>query len=285
MVVSNKVGTLYVVATPIGNLADISERARQTLTQVDLIAAEDTRHSARLLSALGLSTPMLAMHEHNESGIMERLLQRLDGGQSIALISDAGTPLISDPGFLLVRTLREQGYQVVPVPGPNAAITALSAAGIATDRFLFLGFPPRTSSARQRLFSDLGQESATLVFYESCHRLQDSVTDMAAVFGGARRAVLARELTKLHETFIDAPLAELADLIKEDENQRRGEMVVLVEGAKPDQSRVRGGLDPDQVLRLLMAELPLKRAAAVTAELTGLRRNDLYQRGLELKES
>lgn len=285
MTVSNEVGTLYVVATPIGNLADISERARRILEQVDLIAAEDTRHSGRLLAALGIATPMLAMHEHNEIEILERLLQRLDGGQSIALISDAGTPLISDPGYPLIKTLRERGYRIVPVPGPNAAVTALSAAGIAPDRFLFLGFPPRASSARRRFFEELAGEKATLVFYESCHRLPDSVVDMMDAFGASRRAVLARELTKLHETFLDAPLAELADRIKEDENQQRGEMVVLVEGAPASQDQSGGDLDPDRLLRLLIAELPLKRAVAVTAELTGLRRNGLYQRGLELKGS
>jgi 16S rRNA (cytidine1402-2'-O)-methyltransferase len=282
---SNERGTLYVVATPIGNLADISQRARQTLAEVDLVAAEDTRHSGRLLAALGINSPMLALHEHNEIALLGQIMQRLDGGQSIALISDAGTPLISDPGFALVRELRRQGYAVVPIPGANAAITALSAAGLATDRFLFLGFPPRTGPARRRLFEQLAGECATLVFYESCHRLQDCLQDMQIGFGPERRAVLARELTKLHETFIDAPLAELVTRVAEDEDQRRGEMVLLVEGLAAQQQRPADALDAERVLKILLEELPLKQAAGLAARISGQRRNDLYQRGLELRQA
>jgi 16S rRNA (cytidine1402-2'-O)-methyltransferase len=280
---SNARGVLYVVATPIGNLDDISVRARRVLAEVDLIAAEDTRHSGRLLAALGVGTPMRSLHEHNEQEILESLRHRLDAGQSIALISDAGTPLISDPGFSLVRALREKGYAVVPVPGPNAAITALSASGLATDRFLFAGFPPRTRGARQRFFAELSRQSATLVFYESCHRLLVSLEDMARVFGDSRRAVLARELTKLHETFLDLPLAELVRRVSHDTDQQRGEMVVLVEGAMQDEAQA-VAMAPEQVLRLLMAELPLKQAAGLAAQLTSARRNELYQLGLELRQ-
>lgn len=283
MGLSNARGVLYVVATPIGNLDDLSPRARRVLAQVDLIAAEDTRHSGRLLAAIGVGTPMLALHEHNELAILESLRQRLETGQSIALISDAGTPLISDPGFPLVRSLRGQGYAVVPIPGANAAITALSAAGLATDRFLFAGFPPRTRSARQRFFGELSRQTMTLVFYESCHRLLNSLEDMAQAFGGTRRAVLARELTKLHETFLDLPLAELSCRVAEDADQSRGEMVVLVEGAPAVEDQALA-MAPEQLLRLLMAELPLNRAAALAARLTGLRRNDLYQLGLALRQ-
>ncbi|MEO5342680.1 MAG: 16S rRNA (cytidine(1402)-2'-O)-methyltransferase [Gammaproteobacteria bacterium SHHR-1] len=279
---SNERGTLYVVATPIGNLADISQRARQTLAEVDLVAAEDTRHSGRLLAALGINSPMLALHEHNETALLGQIMQRLDGGQCIALISDAGTPLISDPGFALVRELRRQGYAVVPIPGANAAITALSAAGLATDRFLFLGFPPRTGPARRRLFEQLATETATLVFYESCHRLQDCLRDMQLGFGPQRRAILARELTKLHETFIDAPLAQLVERVSEDADQRRGEMVLLLEG-NTDQPADPKAQDAERVLKILLQELPLKQAASLASGITGLRRNDLYQLGLEQK--
>lgn len=281
--VSNESGVLYVVATPIGNLSDMSRRALDTLASVDLIAAEDTRHTARLLSAMGLAKPLIALHEHNETGMAGRILARLQGGESIALVSDAGTPLISDPGFPLVREARRQGCKVVPIPGPSAIICALSAAGLATDRFFFEGFPPRTASARRRRFQQLAANTATLVLYESSHRLAESLEDMAGAFGADRRAVLARELTKLHETFLDAPLGELVERVRQDPDQQRGEMVILVEGAPEQDDAAECGIDTDKLLGLLLRELSVKRAAEIVAEATGRRRNDIYKRALEIK--
>jgi 16S rRNA (cytidine1402-2'-O)-methyltransferase len=276
-------GCLYVVATPIGNLHDISQRAKETLAAVDAIAAEDTRHSGRLLAALGITTPMLALHEHNEEAQVERLIERLEAGQSLALISDAGTPLISDPGFALIRALRERKLPLVPIPGPNAAIAALSAAGLPTDRFVFAGFPPRTGPARRGFFEELADGRATLVFYESCHRLDDCLADMCRVFGGERQAVLAREITKLHETFVCTSLAELAQRVGQDADQRRGEMVVLVAGNAQPKGR-KAEIDTGLLLERLLAELPLKKAVALAAELSGLPRNQLYEQALLLKE-
>lgn len=271
------------MATPIGNMGDISDRAKAILAGVDLIAAEDTRHSGRLLSALGIKTPMLALHEHNEAARTQTLIERLEAGQSVALISDAGTPLISDPGFDLIRALRERKLPLVPIPGANAAIAALSVAGLPTDRFVFAGFPPRTGPARRAFFAELSDERATLVFYESCHRLADCLTDMREVFGTERQAVLAREITKLHETFIHANLAELERLVKEDADQRRGEMVLLVAGNAAPKGR-KLELDMDLLLERLLGEMPLKKAVALVAELSGLPRNQLYEQALEMKK-
>lgn len=278
----NTQGCLFVVATPIGNLQDISERARAVLASVDAIAAEDTRHSGRLLAALGIKTPMFALHEHNEAVLLGALVERLESGQSLALISDAGTPLISDPGFSLIRALRERGLPVVPIPGPNAAIAALSVAGLPTDRFVFAGFPPRTGPARRSFFAELAQERATLVFYESCHRLTESLADMLVVFGHERQAVLGREITKLHETFLCQNLGELARQVSEDPDQRRGEMVVLVAGAIGSEGN-RLEMDAGQLLKRLLDELPLKKAVALTVELSGLPRNQLYEQALLLQ--
>jgi 16S rRNA (cytidine1402-2'-O)-methyltransferase len=275
-------GCLYVVATPIGNLQDISERAKAILAGVDLIAAEDTRHSGRLLAALGIKTPMLALHEHNEHDRTASLVDHLKADKAIALISDAGTPLISDPGFGLIQALREQNLAVQAIPGPSAAIAALSVAGLPTDRFLFVGFAPRSGPARRSFFSELAEERATLVFYESCHRIQDCLEDMSYSLGGNRQAVLARELTKLHETVISASLAELAQRVAQDADQRRGEMVVLVAGNRaPKGSRVE--IEVEQLLARLLRELPLKKAVALTAELSGLPKNQLYQAALAFR--
>ncbi|MBU0501113.1 MAG: 16S rRNA (cytidine(1402)-2'-O)-methyltransferase [Gammaproteobacteria bacterium] len=278
-------GTLYVVATPLGNLGDLSQRAVETLASVDLIAAEDTRHSAKLLSAMGIGRPLIALHEHNETSISARILERLGAGESIALISDAGTPLISDPGYPLVSAARRQGCKIVPIPGPSAIICALSAAGLPTDRFLFEGFPPRTAPARRRRFEQLAEFPATLVFYESSHRLAESLADMAATFGTERRAVLARELTKLHETFLDAPLAGLLERVQQDPNQQRGEMVILVAGA-PERNPAadESPIAIDRLLALLLRDLSVKRAAEIVAEATGRRRNEIYRRALEIKD-
>lgn len=274
-------GTLYVVATPIGNLQDIGARALQVLEQVDLIAAEDTRHSARLLEHFSIRTPMVACHDHNERSGSQALVQRLLSGDSLALISDAGTPLISDPGFHLVRQARAAGIQVVPVPGACAAIAALSAAGLPSDRFVFEGFLPAKSGPRNARLQELAGEARTLIFYEAPHRVLDSVMAMAAVLGAERQAVLARELTKAFETIKDAPLGELASWIAADSNQQRGECVLLVAGI--DEKAERDSIDPEsqRVLLMLVAELPLKKAAALTAQITGARKNLLYQWGLE----
>lgn len=274
-------GTLYVVATPIGNLQDITARALQILRDAVLIAAEDTRHSARLLDHFGIRTPMVACHEHNERSGSDSLVERLLSGQDIALISDAGTPLISDPGFHLVRQAREAGVRVVPVPGACAAIAALSAAGLPSDRFVFEGFLPAKSGARSKRLQELAGEVRTLIFYEAPHRVLDSVQDMAQVFGAQRRAVLARELTKTFETIHAAPLGELAAWIAADSNQQRGECVLLVEGLDEKVGKEVLDAESQRILMLLAAELPLKKAAALTAQITGARKNLLYQWGLE----
>lgn len=275
-------GCLYIVAMPIGNRGDITERAKQVLSTVDLIAVEDTRHSRPLLQMLAITTPLLALHEHNEQKLVGRLVDQLTAGDTIALISDAGTPLISDPGFPLVRACRQAGVRVVPVPGPSALICALSAAGLPTDRFLFEGFPARSGPARREQFRRLKDEGMTLIFYESSHRIVNSLVDMAAVFGEDRPAVIARELTKLHETILSQSLGSLVQLLSQDPNQQKGEFVVLVAGAIQDQETI----DPDaqRTLEILLQEMPTKKAAALAAKITGVKKNRLYQKALELQE-
>lgn len=275
-------GTLYIVATPIGNLDDISGRALDVLEAVDRIAAEDTRHSQRLLNHHGIHTPLSSLHEHNERQKLEGLLAELEQGRSLALISDAGTPLISDPGFPLVRAARERGIRVVPVPGCNAAICALSAAGLPTDRFVFEGFLPAREGQRENRLRELAEEPRTLVFYESSHRVLDSLASMAAVFGAARHAVVARELTKTYETIKDGTLAELLAWMQADAQQQKGEFVVLVEGAP---ARASDALDAEteRVLATLLGELSVKQSAALAAKLTGVAKKRLYERALELQ--
>jgi 16S rRNA (cytidine1402-2'-O)-methyltransferase len=275
-------GVLYVVATPIGNLLDISTRALDVLRTVALIAAEDTRHSKKLLSHYGIATALFAVHEHNERDVTDKLLRILAGGEDVALVSDAGTPLISDPGFYLVRAARQAQLRVVPVPGPSALIAALSVAGLPTDRFVFEGFLPAKQTARQQRLQALAAETGTLVFYESSHRICDCLSDMAAGLGATRAATVARELTKTFETIKQGTLAELAEWVQADSNQQKGEFVVLVQGAKP---RERSSIDAaaEQVLTVLLAELPLKQAAGLAAKITGLSKNVLYQHGLKLK--
>ncbi len=278
--VSNGSGRLYVVATPIGNLDDITLRATEVLRAVDRILAEDTRHSRRLLDHLGIARPMLALHEHNEDEVLPHLLALLEAGESLALISDAGTPLISDPGFPLVRACREAAIDVIPVPGPSALICALSVSGLPSDRFCFHGFLPRKAAARRALLETLRTDTATLAFYESSHRVQLTLQDMADIFGGERQAVLARELTKIHETLIAAPLGELAGRVAVDEDQRKGEIVLLVAGASPETDA--DAADTDRLLSLLLEEMPLKQAANLAARITGGKKNRLYQRALLL---
>ncbi|MDF0752190.1 16S rRNA (cytidine(1402)-2'-O)-methyltransferase [Marinobacter sp. 71-i] len=279
---SEQGGTLYIVATPIGNLDDMSPRAAAILSRVAVIAAEDTRHSGRLLQHLGISKPMMALHEHNERDKAGQVLEKLAAGQDVALISDAGTPLISDPGFVLVREARARGYRVSPVPGACALISALSAAGLPTDRFLFEGFLPARQGARKTALERLARESATLVFYESPHRIVDTVRDIEQVMGAERELVLARELTKTFETFYAGHAAGVRENIEADPHGSRGEFVVMVHGASAEELSA-SSAEVDRVLVLLLAELPVKKAAKLAAELTGRSKNELYQRALELK--
>ena len=281
---SNKSGALYVVATPIGNLEDMSQRAVRVLSQVDLIAAEDTRHSATLLRHFSIDRPAVAVHEHNERAQVHQLLRKLGEGQNVALVSDAGTPLVSDPGFNVVRAARAAGIPVVPVPGPCAAIVALSVSGLPSDRFSFEGFPPAKAAARRAKFEILRTDPRTLIFYESSHRIMDSLDDMADIFGRDRAGVLARELTKQFETVHSATLGELSERVRNDANQRRGEMVVLVHGAPREEDQQIDALT-DRMLRVLLSALPLKQAAALTAQITGIKKNRLYTYGLSLVES
>ncbi len=273
-------GRLWVVATPIGNLEDLSPRAQDVLRTVDLVAAEDTRHSAALLKHFGIATRCVAVHEHNERGASDELVRRMANGEQIALISDAGTPLISDPGFRLVRAARAVGIAVSPVPGPCAAIAALSVAGLPSDRFVFEGFLPAKSAARRTHLQALCNETRTLIFYESSHRIVESLTDMAQVFGTARHAVLARELTKLFETVLDDTLAELLARVARDSNQQRGEFVLLIAGTSDEADAVRLA-EGRRVFELLRLELPPSRAAKLAAEITGAPRKALYAQSVE----
>lgn len=274
-------GSLYVVATPLGNLGDMSARAVEVLGRVHRIAAEDTRHSRPLLTHFGIQTPLVAYHEHNEAEQSRRLLALLEQGNDVALICDAGTPLVSDPGYRLVRAARDAGIAVIPVPGPSALVAALSVAGLPVDRFVFEGFLPAKAAARRTRLAELAREPRTLVFYESTHRILDTLGDLADIFGPGREAVIARELTKRYETVRGGTLAELNAWLEADPDQRRGEFVVLVHGAprgaEPE------SLDVDRLLRELLPELGVKRAAALAARVTGLPRNQLYQRAVELR--
>lgn len=280
---SNSAGTLYVVATPIGNLEDISARALRVLREVALIAAEDTRHSSRLLQHFGIATPLAACHEHNEREEGSRFLVRLQAGDDVALISDAGTPLISDPGYHLVRQARAGGIRVVPVPGACALIAALSAAGLPSDRFIFEGFLPAKAAARRARLELLKEESRTLIFYEAPHRILECLADLATVFGAERPALLGRELTKTFETLQGLPLEQLHAWVEADGNQQRGECVLVVAGWQAPQGEEAVNAEALRVLDLLLGELPVKRAAALAAEITGVRKNLLYQLALERK--
>ena len=273
---------MYLVATPIGNLDDISARAVEVLDQVDIIAAEDTRHSKRLLNHYGIRTRLQAYHEHNEIQQSAILIENLRKGSSIALISDAGTPLVSDPGYRLVEAAHAAGIRVVPIPGACAAISALSAAGLPTDRFVFEGFPPAKTAARIRYLTTLQHEQRTLVFYESCHRISESLRDMAQVFGANRPATLAREITKTFETIRKSELGELSDWVAQDADQQKGEIVLVVAGhSAVAEDETTAGLDA--MLQVLIEELSLKQAAAIASKLTGIGRNITYKRALELK--
>ncbi len=270
-------GTLFIVATPIGNLADLSPRALETLRTVDAICAEDTRHTRQLLAHFGFERPLLALHEHNEGEIAERIVARLLNGDSLALVSDAGTPLVSDPGFRLVRAARVAGVKVSPVPGPSALIAALSAVGLPSDRFAFEGFLPAKASARRERLRRLSGEPRTLVFYESSHRIAEALADLRAAFGDERPAAIARELTKLFETVLDGTLAQLQAKVEADENQRKGEFVIVVQGAGDDEdAKIAEGR---RVYALLNEHLPPSTAAKLAAEISGAPRKALYGQG------
>lgn len=275
-------GALYVLATPIGNVCDISLRALHVLSIADAVACEDTRNTSQLLQRYGMSKSLMAAHEHNEREAADKIIARLQEGQRIALVSDAGTPAVSDPGARIVDAVRQAGLQVVPLPGASAAITALSASGLQDERFQFVGFLPAKPRQRETALQALVAVQAALVFYEAPHRILETVAALAQVFGPARQVVLARELTKLFETIHRCPLGEAVDWLKEDVNRQRGEFVVLVEGAPEadgDQAEI------DRILGILLAELPVKQAAALAAQITGQKKNALYDRALELKEA
>lgn len=272
-------GTLYVVATPIGNLDDLSPRARRTLAAVDLIAAEDTRRTGRLLSHFGLKTPLMAMHDHNETSLSGRLIEMLADGRSIALVSDAGTPLVSDPGYVLVRAALAEGVPVVPIPGACAAVAALSVAGLPTDRFCFEGFLPAKSKSRRDALARLAGEARTMVFYEAVHRIEETIADLVAAFGADREAFLGRELTKLHEQAVAGTLADLAGRLAAGGIPEKGEFVVAVAGA----AQVPGtAFDVDTLLLDLAGRLPGREASRIVARATGLTSNALYRRLVEL---
>ncbi len=276
---------LYIVSTPIGNLGDISARALEILQSVQLIAAEDTRHSGRLLQHFCIKTPMWALHDHNERAQADKIVQRLSKGENIALISDAGTPLISDPGYHLVRKVRDAGFRVVPVPGACALVAALSASGLPTNRFAFEGFLPAKSLARRQRLEAVVADDRTLMFYESPHRLIHSLEAMLEVFGPERYVVMARELTKTFETIHGDQLASLIDWVKADTNQQKGEFVLLVHGAEAEPETE--ALTPEElrVLTLLLDELSVKQAAALAAKICNSKKKKLYQAALEMKSS
>ena len=274
-------GVLYIVATPLGNLGDMTPRAVETLAQVQVIAAEDTRHSLPLLRHFGIVTPCIALHDHNERERSAELIIRLQAGENIALISDAGTPLISDPGYHLVRAVREQGVRVVPIPGPSALIAALSVSGLPTDRFIFEGFLPAKSAARQQRLEALRIEARTMIFFESGHRITESLNDMAHVLGLERLGVVARELTKIFETIQGDTLGGLCQWVQADPHQQKGEFVVLVHGAARAED-AETDVEADRIVRILLKELPVKQAASLAAKITGQKKNFLYSRALKM---
>ncbi|HXH03903.1 MAG TPA: 16S rRNA (cytidine(1402)-2'-O)-methyltransferase [Candidatus Competibacteraceae bacterium] len=277
-------GVLYIVATPIGNLGDITHRALEVLAGVARVAAEDTRHSRRLLAHYGIDKPLISLHEHNERARLQRILEALQTGEAVALISDAGTPLISDPGFPLVRAVRERGFKVVPVPGPSSLLAALCASGLPTDRFVFEGFLPAKAAARRQRLLELREESRTLVLFESSHRITATLAELASIFGNERQAVVARELTKLYEEIHGDTLGQLCTWLAADGNRQRGEFVVVVAGAPP-RSDSTVPLETRRLLAALLEELSPSQAAAVAARVSGVKKKILYQLALDLQNS
>lgn len=274
-------GTLWVVATPIGNLDDFAPRAIAVLRRVAVVAAEDTRHSQVLLARFAIATPAVAYHEHNERTMSDKLVARLLAGEDVALVSDAGTPTLSDPGYRLVRAAREAGVRVSTVPGPSAAVAALSVSGLASDRFVFEGFLPARGAARRARLEALRDDERTLVFYEAKHRIEETLADLVEAFGGERRAAIARELTKLHETVLDGTLAALAERVAGDAEQRLGEFVLVIAGAAGTDDEARRQREGERVFAMLAKELPAGKAAKLAAAITGAKRNALYRTGAE----
>ena len=272
---TDKIGTLYVVATPIGNLADISERALTTLAEVDLIAAEDTRHTGKLLSYFNIKAKTFALHDHNEKQKAQQILDWLNDGLDIALVSDAGTPLISDPGYAVVNLCRNEGADVTPVPGACAAITALSCSGLPTDRFQFIGFTPAKSQARQQFFVDAFESGITSIMYESTHRIMASLEDMQTALGAEQQVVFAKELTKTYETFFSGLVSELIEYLTNEPERQRGELVLMLPGKAKKQEEIPA--DARKMLSLLEPEMPLKKACGIVAEYFGLKKNALYK--------
>ncbi|MBT5388232.1 MAG: 16S rRNA (cytidine(1402)-2'-O)-methyltransferase [Porticoccaceae bacterium] len=278
---SNQSGTLYIVATPIGNLGDMVPRAVETLQSVSVIACEDTRHSKKLLDHFSIDKPCVAYHDHADKKSSYQLLKRLAAGEDIALISDAGTPLISDPGYRLVAEARQQDIAVIPIPGACAAVAALSVAGLPTDKFNFIGFLPAKSSQRKTALTGLKSVGETMVCYEAPHRILDTVVDMAEIFGGDRQAFMAREVSKTFETYLQGSLDQLQTIISSDSNQQRGEIVLVISGATKAADSV--AVDAEKVLGLLLKELPITKAASLTAKITGGDKKQLYQLALQLQ--
>jgi 16S rRNA (cytidine1402-2'-O)-methyltransferase len=278
-------GTLYIVATPIGNLDDLSPRARQVLSAVDIVAAEDTRHTGRLLKSFGIKTRQTPLHEHNEQDVALSLVAQLEAGSSVALVSDAGTPLVSDPGYRLVRMAHEHGIRVSPVPGPSAAVAALSAAGLPTDAFCFEGFLPARRQPRLDRLEALRHEPRTLIFYESVHRVKALFADLASVLGDARRAFVGRELSKLHEQCVAGAVGELRAMLEDGRIPAKGEFVVVTEGDKAARTASASELDADRLLAELVLAVPGKKAVEIAAAVTGRNRNALYRRMLALSGS
>ena len=276
--------TLFVVATPIGNLDDLSPRARKVLEEADLIAAEDTRHTGRLLSHFGINSRLLALHEHNEEAVVSGLISKLQEGKTIALVSDAGTPLISDPGFRLLRAAHENGIRVSPVPGPSALLAALSVAGLPTDRFCFEGFLPAKKSARLKRLQELAQETRTIVCFESVHRIADCLDDLLQSFGAERQAFIGREISKLHEQCVFGTLAELKRMLEEGQIASKGEFVLAIEGQRAVATSS-ATVDLDQLLRELTAVLPGSQAVDIVSSLTGRGRNEIYRLMLSNRDS
>ena len=277
-------GILYVVATPIGNLGDITLRAIETLKTVDAIAAEDTRHTSGLLSHFGISKKLIAVHEHNEQQSAKKLLIQLKAGENIALVTDAGTPAVSDPGAIVVKIVREAGIKVVPIPGVSAVITALSASGITQNGFYFHGFLPASGAARRKILENLKSQTVTLVLYEAPHRIVECVEDLAKVLGGGRNITFARELTKTFETIYTCSASQASAWLQADANQQRGEFVLLIEPAPAEQAQEISE-EAQRVLKCLLAELPLKQAVALATEITNLKKNDLYEFALKFKQA
>lgn len=273
---------LYVVATPIGNLKDITLRAIEVLAGVDLIAAEDTRHTRRLLDALDINAKLVSLHEHNERERVQSLLERIAGGESVALVSDAGTPLISDPGSRLVQSAHDQGLRVIPLPGPSALVAALSVGGVECGQFVFEGFLPAKSGARMACLETILMERRAVIYYESPHRIIDTLSDMATLFP-ERRLVLARELTKTFETVVRAGVAEVLDFVKADANQQKGEFVLIVEGTREESQEEAWEL-ADRLLKRLASEMPPKQVAAAVSDITGIKKNELYQSLLSIQK-